>query len=107
MMVFENFSNILSKNSFGSRFPWFGGIMVVLSDMIFIGVCPARWSPVERVRSLRFTSVLISSEGVDGILISTPLLSVTAIGPDELITCILGRIAKATGLGGLQVTLRE
>ena len=109
MMVVENFSNILSKNSFGSRFPWFGGIMVVLSDMIFIGVCPARWSPVERVRSLRFTSVLISSEGVDGILISTPLLSVIAIasGSDRLITCNLYRITKAPGLGSLQTILHE
>ena len=83
--------------------------MVVLRDMIFIGVCPARWSPVERVRSLRFTSVLISSEGVDGILISTPLLSVIAIasGSDRLITCILYRITKAPGLSSLQTILRE
>ena len=109
MMVFENFSNILSKNSFGSRFPWFGGTMVVLRDMMFIGVWLARWSPVVSARSLRFTSVLISSDGVDGILTSTPLLSVIAItsGSDRLITCILCKNTKAPGLGSLQTILRE
>ena len=107
MMVVENFSNILSKNSFGSRFPWFGGIMVVLSDMIFIGFGPPRWSPVERLSSCRFASVLISSEGVDGMLISTPLPSVTAMYFEVLITCKLGKIARAPGRDSLQVTLHE
>ena len=104
-MAFENFSNILSKNSFGSRFPWFGGIMVVLRDMIFIGVCPARWSPVESARSLRFASVLISSEGVDGMLTSTPL-SCNAI-TSGIITCKLYEITKGPGLVSRQTILHE
>ena len=107
MMVFKNFSNILSKNSFGSRFPWFGGIMVVFSDMMFIGFCPPRWLPVERLISCWFTSVLISSEGVDGILISTPMPSVTAMLFEVLITCNLGKVTRAPGRDRLRVTLHE
>ena len=69
--------------------------MVVFSDMMFRGFGPPRWSPVERLISCRFTSVLISSEGVDGILISTPMPSVTAMLFEVLITCILGQITRA------------
>ena len=46
--------------------------MVVLSDMMLKGFGPPRWFPVERFNSCWFTSVLISSDGVDGILTSTP-----------------------------------
>ena len=71
--------------------------MVVFSDMMFRGFGPPRWSPVERLNSCRFTSVLISSDGVDGILTSTPLPSVTAILFEVFITCKLGQITRAPG----------
>ena len=65
--------------------------MVVFMDMMFIGVCVTRWSPVVSARSLRFVSMLISSDVEDGILTSVPLVSVIAIAiarrSDRLITC--------------------
>ena len=62
--------------------------MVVLRDMMFIGVCIARWSPVVSARSLRCSSMLISSEDVDGMLTSAPLSAIAnTSGSDRRLTC--------------------